>query len=172
MNHLLRPRIWPFFLASSGVGPCDVPSSTPRNQHPAVARWHAHLRDLATEIHEISGLSAITCFFTFPTTEFKLHSIFGQIENHNYGYITHRETQWLSQPTSDSLIFPLFHHSIVPRTRHEVLSSMLPLTLTQWEKSPNSGSKLSATDNVDYQPEPENSRYYVTNDSQGRKAKK
>ena len=28
----------------------------PRNQHPAVARWHAHLRDLATEIHEISGL--------------------------------------------------------------------------------------------------------------------
>jgi len=25
MNNLLRPRIWPFFLASSGVGPCDVP---------------------------------------------------------------------------------------------------------------------------------------------------
>ncbi|MEE8315827.1 MAG: hypothetical protein V3R70_04685 [Syntrophobacteria bacterium] len=25
MNHLLRPRIWPSFLASSGVGPCDVP---------------------------------------------------------------------------------------------------------------------------------------------------
>jgi hypothetical protein len=24
MNHLLRPRIWPSFLASSGVGPCDV----------------------------------------------------------------------------------------------------------------------------------------------------
>ena len=25
VNHLLRPRIWPSFLASSGVGPCDVP---------------------------------------------------------------------------------------------------------------------------------------------------
>jgi len=25
MNHLLRPRIWASFLASSGVGPCDVP---------------------------------------------------------------------------------------------------------------------------------------------------
>jgi hypothetical protein len=25
MNDLLRPRIWPSFLASSGVGPCDVP---------------------------------------------------------------------------------------------------------------------------------------------------
>jgi len=26
MNYLLRPQIWPSFLASSGVGPCDVPS--------------------------------------------------------------------------------------------------------------------------------------------------
>jgi hypothetical protein len=25
MNDLLRPRIWSSFLASSGVGPCDVP---------------------------------------------------------------------------------------------------------------------------------------------------
>ena len=25
MNYLLRPRMWPSFLASSGVGPCDVP---------------------------------------------------------------------------------------------------------------------------------------------------
>jgi hypothetical protein len=25
MNYLLRPRIRPSFLASSGVGPCDVP---------------------------------------------------------------------------------------------------------------------------------------------------
>jgi hypothetical protein len=32
-------------------------SGTPRNQHPAVARWHAHLRGLATAIHEISGLA-------------------------------------------------------------------------------------------------------------------
>jgi hypothetical protein len=55
MNDLLRPRIWPSFLASSGVGPCDVPFRY-GNQHPAVARWHAHLRGLATAIHEISGL--------------------------------------------------------------------------------------------------------------------
>ncbi|MDH3558041.1 MAG: hypothetical protein OES18_19560 [Deltaproteobacteria bacterium] len=41
--------------------PCDVPFSrgTPRNQHPAVARWHAHLRDLATAIHEIPGLTLL-----------------------------------------------------------------------------------------------------------------
>jgi hypothetical protein len=54
------PRIWPCFLASSGVGPCDVPLSyasgpTPR-QRGKVARWHAHLRGLATSIHETSGL--------------------------------------------------------------------------------------------------------------------
>jgi hypothetical protein len=29
---------------------------TPRNHHPAVARWHTHLRGLATAIHKISGL--------------------------------------------------------------------------------------------------------------------
>ncbi|MGB5922344.1 MAG: hypothetical protein WBH36_08955, partial [Syntrophobacteria bacterium] len=27
--------------------PATYRSGTPRNQHPAVARWHAHLRDLA-----------------------------------------------------------------------------------------------------------------------------
>jgi hypothetical protein len=32
-------------------------SGTPRDQNPAVARWHAHLRGLATAIHEISGLA-------------------------------------------------------------------------------------------------------------------
>ena len=55
MDRLLRLRIWPSFLASSDVGFCDVPSRY-ENQHPAVARWHAHLRSLATAIHEISGL--------------------------------------------------------------------------------------------------------------------
>ena len=71
MNDLLRLRIWSSFLASSDVGPCDVPFRY-GNQHPAGARWHAHLirarcaplspasgsqfRGLATEIHEISGL--------------------------------------------------------------------------------------------------------------------
>ncbi|MGD9336774.1 MAG: hypothetical protein PVF76_05565, partial [Syntrophobacterales bacterium] len=35
-------------------------SGTPQAQHPAVARWQAHLRDLATAIHEISGLGGRT----------------------------------------------------------------------------------------------------------------
>ena len=40
--------------------PCDVPfRGTPQNQHPVVARWHTHLRGLATAIHEISGLDVI-----------------------------------------------------------------------------------------------------------------
>ena len=60
MNHLLRPRIWTSFRASSGVGPCDVPfryASEPIPRYRGtVARWHAHLRGLATAIHEISGL--------------------------------------------------------------------------------------------------------------------
>jgi hypothetical protein len=60
MNHLLRPRIWPSFLASSGVGPCDVPfryASEPIPRYRGtVALWHAHLRGLATAIREISGL--------------------------------------------------------------------------------------------------------------------
>ena len=65
MYNLLRPRIWPSFLASSGVpstslrtgSPATYRSGTPRNQSPAVARWHAHLRGLTTAIHEISGLT-------------------------------------------------------------------------------------------------------------------
>ena len=64
MNHLLLPWIWPSFLASSGVPstgsgqapPATYRSGTPRHQHPAIARWHSHLRALATAIHEISGL--------------------------------------------------------------------------------------------------------------------
>ncbi len=39
--------------------PATYRSGTPRNQHPAVARWHAHLRGLATAIHEISGLETL-----------------------------------------------------------------------------------------------------------------
>ena len=41
MNHLLRSRNW-----EPACG--------------AVARWHAHFRDLATAIHEISGLKLFT----------------------------------------------------------------------------------------------------------------
>src|SRR5210317_1182785 len=37
--------------------PATYRSGTPRNQHPAVARWPNHLRGLATAIHEISGLT-------------------------------------------------------------------------------------------------------------------
>ena len=64
MNHLLRSRIWPFFLASSGVPstgsgqapPTTYCSSTPRVQPPAVAKWHVHLCGLATPVHDTSGL--------------------------------------------------------------------------------------------------------------------
>jgi hypothetical protein len=64
MNNLLRPRIWPSFLASSGVGPCDVPFRY-GNQHPVVTRWYVHLRGLATAIHEISGLVIFGVRWTF-----------------------------------------------------------------------------------------------------------
>jgi hypothetical protein len=47
----------PSFLASSGAGPCDVPFRYASDPNPAVARWHAHLRGLATAIHETSGLA-------------------------------------------------------------------------------------------------------------------
>ena len=60
MNYLLRPRIWPSSLASSGVGPCDVPFRNASEPIPryrgTVARWHAHLCALATAIHDISRL--------------------------------------------------------------------------------------------------------------------
>ena len=36
--------------------PAVYGSGTPRDQHPAVARWHVPLLGLATEIHKISGL--------------------------------------------------------------------------------------------------------------------
>ena len=81
MNYLLRLRIWPSFLASSGVGTCDVPfryasKPTPRDELPggtpiffalAALRSVPHrkrylrqagsqFRGLATLIREISGL--------------------------------------------------------------------------------------------------------------------
>ena len=37
--------------------PATYRLGTVRNQHSAVARWHAHLRGLATAIQEISGLA-------------------------------------------------------------------------------------------------------------------
>jgi hypothetical protein len=64
MACLLRPRIWPSFRASSGVGPCDVPFRYTSDPIPryrgTVARWYAHLRGLVTPIHETSGL-AVGC---------------------------------------------------------------------------------------------------------------
>ena len=78
MNDLLRPRIWPSFLASSGVpstGSGQAPlrrtvkvrlgtnTAVPRDELPGTRRkrlrcaWHAHLRGLATAIHEISWLT-------------------------------------------------------------------------------------------------------------------
>jgi hypothetical protein len=38
MNHLLRPRIWPSFLASSGVASCDVPFRYASEPNPAAPR--------------------------------------------------------------------------------------------------------------------------------------
>ena len=86
MNYLLRPRIWPSFLASSGVGPCDVPFRYASEPTPcgcpargasacaargtpilfaltalrSVPQAGSQLRGLATAIHEISGLAI--CF--------------------------------------------------------------------------------------------------------------
>ena len=81
MNHLLRPRIWTFFLASSGVGPYDVPFRYDSEPIPryrgTVARWHPHLRGLATAIHETSGLA--------------LH--------HNFGHIA-RKLKHINAPTT------------------------------------------------------------------------
>ena len=37
--------------------PAAYRSGTPRDQHPAIARWHTHLHGLATLIHETSGLA-------------------------------------------------------------------------------------------------------------------
>jgi len=79
MNHLLRPRIWPSFLASSGVGPCDVPFRYASDQSRGTAgrlpggtpilfalaalrsvpQAGSQFRGLATAIHEISGLVAM-----------------------------------------------------------------------------------------------------------------
>ena len=82
MNHLLRPRIWPFFRASSGVGLCDVLFKYASNPTPcgcparganacaargtpilfalaalrSVPQAGSQFRGLATAIHEISGL--------------------------------------------------------------------------------------------------------------------
>src|SRR5210317_147010 len=88
MNHLLRPRIWPSFLASSGVpsrGSGEAPpamyhSGTPRDQSRSTAgrlpccapiffalaalrsvpQAGSQFRGLATAIHEISGLGRIS----------------------------------------------------------------------------------------------------------------
>jgi hypothetical protein len=74
MNYLLRPRIWPSFLASSGVGSCDVPLRYASEPIPrwrgTVARWPAHLHGLATAIHDTSGLGQ-TLLLKSVSTEIK-----------------------------------------------------------------------------------------------------
>ena len=67
-------------------------------------------------------------------------------------------------------IFPLFHYSILPGRRGKVMISVSPLTLAECHKPQSSGSKFAAADDVDNQPETENSGNYVTDDSQGGKA--
>ncbi|MDH3803637.1 MAG: hypothetical protein OEU80_16325, partial [Deltaproteobacteria bacterium] len=58
---------------------------TPRNQHPAVARWHAHLRGLATAIHEISGLGSLKINH-LNHIQFHLRSRKLSMEKNNKGY--------------------------------------------------------------------------------------
>jgi hypothetical protein len=59
-NHLLRPRIWPSFRASSGCWPLRRTVQVRLGANLVVPRdgcsWHAHLRALATSIHDTSGL--------------------------------------------------------------------------------------------------------------------
>ncbi len=79
MNNLLRPRIWPSFLASSVVGPCDVPfgyasEPIPRYRGPG-ARWAVHRRGLATAIHKISGLANESGVFLAGLNEVNLFNI-------------------------------------------------------------------------------------------------
>jgi len=53
-GHLLRPRIWPPFRASSGLACPELFAgnlatywtSTPQVRVPVVGRWHDHLHDL------------------------------------------------------------------------------------------------------------------------------
>ena len=51
-----------------------------------------------------------------------------------------------------------------------MMISVSPLTLAECHKPQSSGSKFAAADDVDNQPETENSGNYVTDDSQGGKA--
>jgi hypothetical protein len=46
--------------------PATYHSGTPRVQHPAVARGHAHLHGLATAIHETFGLAVSPKIFLVP----------------------------------------------------------------------------------------------------------
>ncbi|MEJ2234997.1 MAG: hypothetical protein P8X67_13835 [Syntrophobacterales bacterium] len=59
MNHLLRPRIWPFFQASSGVGPCDAPLKYGNQSRGTAGRLPGGTPIFVvspTAIHKISGL--------------------------------------------------------------------------------------------------------------------
>jgi hypothetical protein len=66
--------MWPSFLASSGVGSCDVPfryASEPIPRYRGtVARWLAHLHGLATAIDETSGLSQLNTIFSQKVSTF------------------------------------------------------------------------------------------------------
>jgi len=69
MIHLLRPRIWASFQPSSGLTPCDVLLGV---RDLGVARWHSHLRGLATEIQDwtvAAGLLRVHLDFTAPEAQ-------------------------------------------------------------------------------------------------------
>jgi hypothetical protein len=95
MNRLLRPQIWPSFLASSGVGTCDVPFRYASDQSRGTAgrlpsgtsilfalaplrsvpQAGSQLRGLATAIHEISGLDSYQVVASYHPTLGKLTPI-------------------------------------------------------------------------------------------------
>ena len=51
--------------------PATYRSGTPRGQHPVIALWHAHLRGLATVMHEIYGLNV----YELLDTKFKVGTV-------------------------------------------------------------------------------------------------
>ena len=75
MNHLLRPRIWRPSWRPRVSAPATYRSGTPRDQDPAVARWHAHLHGLATAIHEIFRLSGQDPWFDRLTVLTKVEGL-------------------------------------------------------------------------------------------------
>ena len=127
MNNLLRLRIWPSFLASSGVSvPATYRSGTPRNQSRGtagrVARWDVHLRGLATAIHKISGLANESGVFLVALNEVNLFNI----ENLVLGPVQDRACGGQS-----AIALPVKIYEI-PNSKHQITNkSQIPILKDQ-----------------------------------------